>query len=105
MPTLTSAKKTLTINEAMVWLKTLNARHAELTRLRDTNSAEVTRHYGMGGDKTETREPTYDVKALDKLVTGLAKEIRVLDQQIKATNGVTPVLDYEQDDAVLGEVA
>ena len=47
--------KTLTINEAMVWLKTLHARHAELVSLRDQNSANVTRHYGMGGDKTETR--------------------------------------------------
>ena len=97
--------KTLTINEAMVWLKTLHARHAELVSLRDQNSANVTRHYGMGGDKTETRQPTYDVKALDKLVTQVAREIRVLDQQIKATNGVTPVIGYEQNDDVLGEVS
>lgn len=96
--------KTVTINEAMVWMKTLRGRHAELVALRDQNSAEVTRRYGMGGDKSETRQPTYDVKALDKLITRVAKEIRVLDQQIKATNGVTPVIGYTQDDDVLGEV-
>jgi hypothetical protein len=96
--------KTLTINEAMVWLKTLQQRHQELVQLRNENSASVTRHYGMGGDKQDKREPTYDVKVLDKMVTRVAKEMRVLDQQIKATNGRTQVVDYEQDDAVLGEL-
>lgn len=98
-------QKQITINEGMVWLKTLQQRHAELVRLRDMNSADVTRHYGMGGDKSETRTPVYDVKALDKMITRVAREIRVLDQQIKATNGVTQIVGYTQDDDVLGELA
>lgn len=94
----------LTINEAMVWLKTLRERHGELVALRDQNSAEVTRRYGMGGDKEVTKSPTYDVKVLDKMVTRVAREVRVLDQQIKSTNGVTKVIGYSQDDSVLGEL-
>lgn len=94
----------LTINEALVWLKTLRERHGELVGLRNENSHTTTRRYGMGGDKEVTTTPTYDVKTLDKMITRVAREIRVLDQQIKATNGVTPVLSYTQDDAVLGEL-
>lgn len=97
--------KTLTINEALVWMKSLRERHRELVSLRDQNSAAETRRYGVGGDKEVTRQPTYDVKALDRMVTRVAREIRVLDQQIKATNAVTAVVGYEQDDAVLGELS
>lgn len=95
----------VTINEALVWKKTLQQRHAELVGLRDANSATETRRYGMGGDKEITRTPVYDVKVLDKMITRVAAELRRLDQQIKATNGVTPVLHYQQDDSVLGELA
>ena len=70
------ATKQLTINEALVWIKTLRERHAELTALRNENSATVRRHYGVGGDKTESREPTYDVKALDRLITRVAGGLR-----------------------------
>ena len=99
------ADGTLTINEALVWKKTLMERHSELVSLRNENSAEVTRRYGVGGDKETTRTPTYDVKVLDKMVTRVAQEIRKLDQQIKATNGVTKVIGYVQDDSVLGELS
>lgn len=95
----------VTINEALVWMKTLRERHAELVQLRDANSNTRTRHYGVGGDKQETTAPVYDVKVLDKMVTRVAREIRMLDQQIKATNGVTKVVGYTQDDTVLGELA
>lgn len=94
----------LTINEALVWKKTLQQRHEELVALRDQNSAESTRRYGVGGDKEVTKKPTYDVKVLDQMVTRVARELRTLDQQIKATNGVTKVVNYVQDDAVLGEL-
>jgi hypothetical protein len=97
--------KQLTINEGMVWLKTLRERHAELVSMRNENSAEITRRYGVGGDREVTKTPTYDVKVLDKMITRVAREIRVLDQQIKATNGVTPIKDYTQDDSVLGELS
>lgn len=94
----------LTINEALVWMKTLRERHTELVQLRNENSKETTRRFGLGGDKEVTTKPVYDVKVLDKMVGRVAREIRLLDQQIKSTNGVTKVLNYSQDDVVLGEL-
>jgi hypothetical protein len=48
----------------------------------------------------------YDVKTLDRVVPrGGAREIRLLDQALKATNAKTMVDGYNQDDAVLGELA
>lgn len=95
----------LTINEALVWKQTLKERHDELVGLRNENSHTRTRHYGVGGDKSETTTPTYDVKSLDKMIAKLAAERRKLDQQIKATNAVTKVIGYVADEAVLGELA
>jgi hypothetical protein len=46
----------------------------------------------------------YDVKVLDRLVTRVAREIRLLEQALKATNARTTVDAYDQDDAVLGEL-
>jgi len=96
---------TVTINEALTWVKTLRERHAELVSLRNENSAAVTRRFGVGGDKETTRAPTYDVKALDKLVTQVAREIQKLEQAIKVTNATTTVANYDKDEAVLGEIA
>lgn len=98
------AKTAVTINEALTWRKTLQERHAELVQLRNENSAVVTRRYGVGGDKEIERKPTYDVKAFDKMVTRVAREIQKLDMAIKVTNAATTVVGYEQDDEVLGEL-
>ena len=46
----------------------------------------------------------YDVRALDKSVTRVAREIRLLEQALKATNAKTVVEAYDQDDAALGEL-
>jgi hypothetical protein len=94
----------ITVNEGLSWMKTLRERHTELTELRNVNSATVRRRYGLGGDKDETRDPTYDVKELDKLITRVAREMKKLDQALKATNAVTKVVGYDQSDEVLGEV-
>ena len=94
----------ITINEALVWMKTLKERHAELVQLRNENSATTTRYLGAHADKEVVKTPSYSVRTLDRMVTRVAREIRLLDQQLKATNAVTPVLGYERDDAVLGEL-
>jgi hypothetical protein len=47
----------------------------------------------------------YDVRALDRAVTRVAREIRLLEQAMKATNAKTVIDGYEQDDAALGELA
>ena len=44
------------------------------------------------------------MKALDKSVTLVAREIRLLEQALKATNAKTVVEAYDQDDAALGEL-
>lgn len=94
----------MTINEALTWQKTLKERHTELVGLRNENSHSTTRWRGVGGDKDVTTQPTYDVKALDKMITAVARDMRLLDMALKSTNAVTPVIGYTQNDAVLGEL-
>lgn len=95
----------LTINEALVWAKTLKERHAELVQLRNQNSFETRTYLGNNADKEIVKSATYDVKVLDKMITKLAREQRLLEQAIKATNATTQVIGYTQDDSVLGELA
>jgi ankyrin repeat protein len=47
----------------------------------------------------------YDVKVLDRLVTRVAREIRLLEQALKTTNARTTIEAYDQDDAALGELS
>ena len=54
--------------------------------------------------KEIVKEPVYDVKVLDRLVTRVAREIRLLEQALKATNAKTVVEAYDQDDTVVGEL-
>lgn len=95
----------ITINEGLAWLKTLKKRHEELLTLRNDNAHRERRFYGAAADKEIVKEPVYDVKVLDRLVTGVAREIRLLEQALKATNARTLVEAYEQNDAVLGELS
>jgi hypothetical protein len=93
------------INEGLAWLKTRKKRHEELLALRNDNAHRERRFYGASADKEIVKEPVYDVKVLDRLVTRVAREIRLLEQALKATNARTTVDAYDQDDAVLGELA
>jgi hypothetical protein len=95
----------ITINEGLAWMQTLKARHAELVDLRNDNARRERRFFGAAGDKELVREPVYDVKTLDRLVTGVAREMRLLDQALKATNARTLVDGYEQHDDILGELS
>lgn len=94
----------ITLNEGLAWLKTLKKRHEELIALRDGNAHRERRFYGATADKEIVREPVYDVRLLDKAVTRVAREIRLLEQALKATNAKTVVEDYDQNDAALGEL-
>jgi hypothetical protein len=96
--------RSITINEALVWAKTLKERHSELVGLRNTNSYETRSYLGANAEKEIVKSPTYDVKVLDKMITRLSREMRLLEQAIKHTNATTPVLSYTQDDSVLGEL-
>lgn len=94
----------ITINEGLAWLKTLKKRHEELLALRNDNAHRERRFYGASADRELVKEPVYDVKGLDRLVTRVAREIRLLEQALKATNARTMVEAYDQDDGVLGEL-
>lgn len=94
----------ITINEGLAWLKTLKKRHEELLALRNDNAHRERRFYGASADREIVKEPVYDVKGLDRLVTRVAREIRLLEQALKATNARTMVEAYDQDDGVLGEL-
>ena len=95
----------ITINEGLAWLKTLKKRHEELLTLRNDNAHKERRFYGSSADREIVKEPVYDVKVVDKLVTRVARDIRLLEQALKATNAKTTVDGYDQDDTVLGELS
>ena len=95
----------ITINEGLAWLKTLKKRHEELLALRNDNAHRERRYYGASVAKEIVKEPVYDVKALDKVVTRVARDMRLLEQALKTTNAKTMVEGYDQDDALLGELA
>ena len=93
----------ITISEGIGCLKMLRERHAELLALRNQNAVRETRFYGANADKSKEVDPVYDIKALDRLVASVAREVRKLDMEIKTANA-TYRLNYEWDDNLLGEV-
>ena len=95
----------ITLNEGLAWLKTLKKRHEELISLRNDNAHRERRFLGSAADRELVKEPVYDVKVLDRLVTRVAREVRLLEQALKATNAKTTIEAYDQDDAVLGELS
>lgn len=85
-------------------LAIMKKRHEEVLALRNDNAHRERRFYGASADKEIVKEPVYDVKVLDRVVTRVAREIRLLEQALEATNARTTVDAYDQDDAVLGEL-
>lgn len=91
----------MNISEAISWKKTLTGRHAELVQLRNANA--TTTRYRIPGQPDEVKEPVYDAKALDKRITLIAREIRLVDESIKRVNAATQV-DIQRNEDVLGEL-
>jgi hypothetical protein len=79
--------------------------HEELVELRNGNAHRERRFLGSAADRELVREPVCDVRGLDQLVTRVAREIRLLDQALKATNARIMVEGYSQDDTVLSELS
>ncbi len=79
----------ITLNEGLAWMKTLKKRHEELIGLRNENAHRERRFLGSSADREIVKEPVYDVKVLDKAVTAMAREIRLLEQALKATHAKT----------------
>jgi len=57
-----------------------------------------------GAEATTSRRGPAASSYLDKAVTRVAREIRLLEQAMKAANAKTVIDGYDQDDAVLGEL-
>jgi hypothetical protein len=91
----------ITINEGLAWLNTLKKRHEELLALRNDNAHRERRFYGASADKEIVKEPVYDVKVLDRLVTRVAREMRLL-QAVKAANAKTTIDGYEHGGSLRG---
>lgn len=53
---------------------------------------------GASADREIVTAPVYDVKVLDRLVTRVAREIRLLEPALKA-NAKTTIDAYNQDSA------
>ncbi len=94
----------ITVSEALTWQKVLKTRHNELVGLRNENANRERTYYGQNANKETVKEPLYDVKALDRTITIIARELRILDEAIKRSNAKTKLAGYERDDAVLGEI-
>ena len=82
--------------------KTLKERHEELIALRQRPPG--TPLLRLDRDREIVTELVYDVKALDRAVTRVAREIRLLEQAMRATNARTVIEGYDQNDAVLEKV-
>ncbi|MGH9345891.1 MAG: hypothetical protein ACRD26_01370 [Vicinamibacterales bacterium] len=50
---------------------------------------------GASADREIVTAPVYDVKVLDRLVTRVAREIRLLEPALKATNAKTTIDAYK----------
>lgn len=80
--------KKITVNEAMVWLKVVRGRLAELSKLREANSRKEIVYYT---DQKKEFEPLYDVKKLDKKCTELENFILEMETKIKQSNAITNI--------------
>lgn len=78
----------MTVNEAMVLMKSIRGRLGELSSLRATSANRETSYYGT--DK-KTVEPMYDVKALDKKCTELENFLFIVETKIKQSNAITKI--------------
>ena len=94
----------ISVSEALTWQKTLRERYQELVGLRAQNANRERIFYGTNQDKERVTEPLYDVRALDRTISGLAREMRLLDEAIKRSNAKTPLANYLRNDAILGEL-
>jgi hypothetical protein len=90
----------MTINELLALTRVLRGRVGELQRLR--SEVSTTERWLMGTDREKTKEPNYDVKAVDRKVAELEKFLFKADAAIKQANATTQV-QIEADVDVLLE--
>jgi ATP:corrinoid adenosyltransferase len=77
----------MTINEAMVLMKALRGRLAELSSLRSEVSTK-TRYFGQA---EKSVEPQYDVVVVDEYCVAIENALRRIDTAIKVSNAATHI--------------
>lgn len=91
-----------TVNSAMVLLKMLKERLAELRNLRTSVATDrtTTMPWGDEGKRIEEIKVKYDIKLLDKKVTEIEYACFKIDSSIKQSNAKTeiemPGIDVEK---------
>lgn len=90
----------MTINEAMVLMKALRGRLAELSSLRSEIST-VTRYYGQA---EKTVEPKYDVIKVDTMCVKIENALRRIDTAIKMSNAVTKIEVADNVDELMAPI-
>ena len=93
-----------TVNQLLSMQKALKTRQTQLDELKQSSaSRQVYRTLGTTNTEQVT-EPTYDIKKLDKMLTGINKALWDIDQLIKESNARTKIdvaLDF---DALMKEI-
>jgi hypothetical protein len=85
----------MTINEAMVLMKSLRGRLGELSNLRSEVSTK-TRYFGA---TEKAVEPQYDVVAVDHKCVAIENALRKLDAAIKKSNALTQIdIEVNEDE-------
>lgn len=87
----------MTVNEAMVLIKTVRERMQDLKQIRLSVTVKTKTRRNYGNESTEEdNEPQYDAKAVDRKVTELQNFIFLADAKIKQANARTEI-DLDTD--------
>ena len=85
----------MTINELLVLIKAIRERLSGLKTLRSQVASKTTWY----GDTQKSEEPQYDVKAVDRKITGLETWLFKADAAIKQSNAKTEItIDAKVDE-------
>ena len=81
------------INEWMVFRKVLNERKMDIKRLRDLSAVDVktVQMYGEGRSTEVSNTAKYDVKVLDRRITGMQNADLLIESAIKQSNAMTQI--------------
>ena len=84
----------VTVSYLLSMEKSLKARLGQLKELRSEVST-----LERWGDRDKIKEPQYDVKAVDKMISDINKVLFEIDQKIKESNARTKIkinVDYNE---------
>ena len=89
----------MTVSYLLSMEKSLKGR---LSQLKELRSDVATRD--IWGDKDKIKEPQYDVKKVDAMITNINKALFELDQKIKESNARTKIKVDVDYDSLMSEI-